>query len=73
MSKWRKEIIILECGCKIGGQEGAWFYDYLCGVHVKEVQTKGKYDYDKALKLTDELNRKMRSGELKLEVNKQNV
>jgi len=68
MSKWREEVKILECGCKIGGQKGAWFYDYLCDKHVKKVRTKGKYNYDKALKLTDELNRKVREGKLKLEV-----
>jgi len=68
MSKWREEVKILECGCKIGGQNGAWFYDYLCDKHVKKVRIKGKYNYEKALKLTDELNRKVREGKLKLEV-----
>jgi V8-like Glu-specific endopeptidase len=70
MSKARDSVIELECGYKLGGNKGGpYYYDYLCEKHVKEVQTNGKYDYDKAVKLTDELNRKVRKGELKLEVN----
>jgi len=74
MSKWRENILVLECGCKIGGNKsGPYFYDFICEKHIKRVQVKGKYNYEKALKLTDELNRKIREGKLKVEVNQENV
>jgi len=59
MSKWRKEVKVLNCGCKIGGQKGAWFYDYICENHLPEVQVDGKFNYDKSLEFTDKLNRAM--------------
>jgi len=65
MGKAREEERILDCGCKIGRTGGPWFYDYLCEEHVKKVQGKdGKYNYDKALALTEELNKMMKEEEL---------
>lgn len=64
MSKWRKEIKILGCGCKIGGQKGAWFYDFICEKHLKEVQVNGKFNYEKSLEFTNKLNKIMREMEV---------
>jgi len=61
MSKWRKEVKVLNCGCKIGGQKGAWFYDYICENHLSEVQVDGKFNYEKSLEFTNRLNRMMGS------------
>jgi len=64
MGKWREEVKVLPCGCKIGrSNNGLWFYDYICEKHLPCVQTNGKYDYEKALKFTEELNRRMRKKE----------
>ena len=63
MSAVREEIQILECGCKLGrSNKGPWFYDFICEKHIKDVQTDGHYDYDKALKMTEEINRKLKEN-----------
>jgi hypothetical protein len=62
MSKgFRDETKILPCGCKIGrADNGLWFYDYICDLHIPEVLKNGKYCYDKAIKLTEKLNKEMK-------------
>ena len=66
MSNWREEIRVLPCGCKIGrSANGLWFYDFICEKHVKEVQENGHYSYDKALKMTEDLNKKLKEEETK--------
>jgi hypothetical protein len=65
VSNWREEVQVLECGCKIGrtGKGGQWFYDYLCDKHVKDVQdAEGHYSYDKALAMTEKLNKEMKEN-----------
>ena len=61
MGKWREEVKILLCGCKVGrSKAGQWFYDFICEEHLKEVYVDGKYSYDKATEMTDKLNRDMK-------------
>jgi len=65
MSKWRDETKELPCGCKIGRSAGGiWFYDYICEIHLPEVlDKKGKYSFEKALELTEKLNKEMKELE----------
>ena len=59
---FRDEAKILPCGCKIGRTKGGiWFYDYICEIHIPNVQKRGKYCYEKALKLTEKLNAEMKT------------
>jgi len=64
MGKWREEIKILACGCKIGRSKGGvWFYDFLCSVHVKDVYDKqGHYSIELAEKQTKKLNDLMKKS-----------
>jgi hypothetical protein len=57
---FRDESRTLSCGCKIGRTKGGlWFYDYICEIHLPNVLKNGKYNYEKALKLTEKLNAEM--------------
>lgn len=61
MGKWREETIVLKCGCKVGrSQQGVWFYDFICGEHLPNVQVDGKFNYNKSLKFTEELQKLMK-------------
>jgi hypothetical protein len=64
MSGWREEVKVFPCGCKVGrSANGMWFYDFICDEHIKEVRTDGHYDYDKAVKFTEEMNKRMKEEE----------
>ena len=61
MGKWREEEVTLKCGCKVGRSKlGLWFYDYICDKHVPNVQVDGKFNYEKSLKFTEELQKLMK-------------
>lgn len=64
MGKWRDEVEILECGCKVGRSKGGvWFYDFLCEEHVKGVYEGKKYSSEKAEEMTAKLNEQMKMRE----------
>jgi len=61
MSKWREEIKILPCGCKIGrSKQGVWLYDYYCEKHVKELYVDGKFSLEKTDEMTSKINEEMK-------------
>lgn len=68
MGKWREEIKVLPCGCKIGksSSNGLWFYDYICDTHLPNFQKRKKYCYEKALKMTEKLNKESAEEDLEL-------
>jgi len=60
MGKWRDETKTLVCGCRVGRSgSGQWFYDFICKYHLKGFYFDGKYSYEKALEMTEKLNRQM--------------
>jgi len=64
MGKWRDEVKILACGCKIGrSKQGLWFYDFLCETHVKKVYDgKGHYSLKLAEEMTKAINEAMKKN-----------
>lgn len=65
LGKWRDEVKVLDCGCKIGrSKQGLWFYDYLCEIHVAMVyDDEGHYSLKQAEELTKKLNEEMKNAE----------